>query len=122
MKLDLTCPIASAPKEQKTEKNEKKREAALSFSFWKNFLRELFFHRRCPLPKKSFLGSTPRSGHVIESSQSLAFFLTLGTRWPLSQALFLCSLVFWDTAWEHFLEPFGGGTATWGGTFLEDIA
>ena len=97
----------------KDRKRWKKRESTLLFLFGRTFFGSFFFHI-CS-PEKNFLGSIPRNGHVIESSQSLAFFLTPGTRWPLSQSLFLCPLVFWDTAWEHFLEPYRGGTATWGG-------
>ena len=43
MKLDLTCPIASAPKEQKTEKNEKERESAFIFFFLEELSSGAFF-------------------------------------------------------------------------------
>jgi len=55
MKLDLTCPIASAPKEQKTEKDEKKGNQ-LYFFFLEELSSGAFFFIFA-LPKKTSWGA-----------------------------------------------------------------
>ena len=118
MKLDLTCPIASAPKEQKTEKDEKK-GINFTFSFWKNFLRELFFSYL--LSRKKLLGEhTSKWSRHRKQSEPCLLSYPRDTMAPFPNT-FPVPACFLGHCLGTFLGTLPGGHCDLGGRFLKTL-